>query len=168
MRFLDAVRDKVMGLHGMEKGLCEGLATLHDRAQDPGLRAALLEHQARAKRQARRLETVCERMGWTPDGAVPKALQGVQWGVREALVGRPAGPLTDVLIVAQAQTIAHLEIAGYGTARAWAHRLGYDDMGALLAKSLEEEKAFDRQLTELAETGLNQSATVEIRHGTRR
>jgi ferritin-like metal-binding protein YciE len=46
----------------------------------------------------------------------------------------------------------------YGTLRAWAEVLGLDDAVALLQETLEEEKATDEALTEIAKTAINQQA----------
>ena len=46
----------------------------------------------------------------------------------------------------------------YGTLIAWARQLGRDDCAAILQKTLAEEKAADRQLSEMAETSVNLQA----------
>ena len=52
----------------------------------------------------------------------------------------------------------HYEIAAYGTARALATCLGFDQAAKLLGATLEEEKATDEKLTELAESAINAEA----------
>ena len=46
----------------------------------------------------------------------------------------------------------------YGTLIAWARELGRDDWAAVLEPTLEEEKAADLKLTEVAEARLNRLA----------
>jgi ferritin-like metal-binding protein YciE len=46
----------------------------------------------------------------------------------------------------------------YGTLIAWAEELGLDDAVTLLEETLEEEKATDQALTEIAKTAINQQA----------
>ena len=59
----------------------------------------------------------------------------------------------DAAIVASAQQIEHHEISVYGSIIAWAKELGEDECASIFAQTLEEEKAADRKLSELAEGG---------------
>ena len=52
----------------------------------------------------------------------------------------------------------HYEIARYGTLIARARELGRDDCASVLEQTLEEEKAADLKLTEVAEARLNRQA----------
>ena len=51
-------------------------------------------------------------------------------------------------------------ISHYGTLIAWAEELGLGDAVSLLQDTLEEEKATDEALTDLAKTAVNQQAEV--------
>jgi hypothetical protein len=53
--------------------------------------------------------------------------------------------------------VEHYEIAGYGTARTFAQRLG-DNLASLLEETLEEESETDRKLTKIAESAVNPDA----------
>jgi ferritin-like metal-binding protein YciE len=64
----------------------------------------------------------------------------------------------DAGLAASAQAVEHYEIARYGTLRTWADELGLEKAVELLDQTLEEEKATDEALTELAETAVNQEA----------
>ena len=61
----------------------------------------------------------------------------------------------DAGLIAAAQAAEHYEMARYGTLIAWAKMLGRADCAAVLQKNLDEEKAADRKLTDLAEGKLN-------------
>jgi ferritin-like metal-binding protein YciE len=61
----------------------------------------------------------------------------------------------DAWLIATAQRIEHLEIANYGTLRAYAETLGYTFAADLLQQTLEEERAADEKLTRLAERFVN-------------
>ncbi len=73
------------------------------------------------------------------------------------------GTLTrDVGIIASTQKIEHYEIATYGTLKTIAAVLELDDQVIdLLAETLEEEKAADQKLTQLAESHINEDARQE-------
>jgi len=48
--------------------------------------------------------------------------------------------------------------AGYGTAACLARHLGNEDVACILEETLQEEKATDAKLTELAESSINADA----------
>jgi hypothetical protein len=64
-------------------------------------------------------------------------------------------------MIAAAQKVEHYEIAAYGTLRTWANLLGKSDAAAIFEEILEEEKAADTKLTEIAESAVNQEAASE-------
>jgi len=64
----------------------------------------------------------------------------------------------DACLMAAGQRAEHYEMAAYGTLVAWAQALGHSDAAKLLQPTLDEEKAADKKLSELAEGGINQSA----------
>ena len=57
----------------------------------------------------------------------------------------------DAAIIGAAQRVEHYEMAGYGTARAFADLIGEKEHVSLLEQTLEEEKQADKKLTELSE-----------------
>ena len=65
-------------------------------------------------------------------------------------------PSLDATIIAGCQKVEHYEMASYGTLIAWAQQLGHKDASKLLEQSLDEEKAADEKLTEVAEEIANQ------------
>jgi len=61
-------------------------------------------------------------------------------------------------LIASAQAVEHYEMTRYGTLIAWAKELGHEDSARILAETLEEERATDQKLTEMAESGVNRQA----------
>jgi ferritin-like metal-binding protein YciE len=61
-------------------------------------------------------------------------------------------------LIAAAQAVEHYEISRYGTLVAWAKQLGRNDCASLLLQNLDEEKATDVKLTNMAEGRLNRRA----------
>jgi ferritin-like metal-binding protein YciE len=64
----------------------------------------------------------------------------------------------DAALIAAAQRVEHYEMAGYGSVRNFARRLGLDDAEQLLQDTLDEEGAADKKLTQLAESTINTRA----------
>ena len=64
----------------------------------------------------------------------------------------------DACLIAAGQRAEHYEMAAYGTLVAWAQAMGHNEAADLLQQTLDEEKAADEKLSELAEGGINQEA----------
>ena len=64
-------------------------------------------------------------------------------------------PVLNAALASAAQAVEHYEIARYGTLIAWAKQLGRNDCASVLQRNLDEEKAADQKLTEIAEARLN-------------
>ena len=64
----------------------------------------------------------------------------------------------DACLIAAGQRAEHYEMAAYGTLIAWAQAMGHTEAAKLLQQTLDEEKAADQKLSDLAEGGINQSA----------
>ena len=64
----------------------------------------------------------------------------------------------DACLIAAGQRAEHYEMAAYGTLVAWAQAMGHTEAAKLLLQTLDEEKAADKKLSSLAESGINQSA----------
>jgi ferritin-like metal-binding protein YciE len=73
--------------------------------------------------------------------------------------------LTDSAIICAAQKVEHYEIAGYGSVAAWAKAIGLDEVADLLDETLEEEKAADEKLTDVASGILAEAADAENSSG---
>ena len=67
----------------------------------------------------------------------------------------------DVGIILGSQKIEHYEIATYGGLTQLAKTLGHDDIADILYETLEEEKAADEKLTDVAENEVNYKASEE-------
>jgi len=65
----------------------------------------------------------------------------------------------DAASIACAQAVVHYEIARYGAMVAWAKQLGLTEASDLLQQTLDEEKAFDDVLNEIAERAINPQAS---------
>ena len=70
------------------------------------------------------------------------------------------GALMDSGIISAAQRVEHYEIAAYGCVRNYAKLLGEMNAAQSLEQTLDEEKATDQKLTELAQTINRAAATL--------
>jgi len=116
-------------------------------------------HIEQTKEQVARLEKVAELLSLSSlTGKTCQAAKGLVAEAEELLSedGEPA--VKDAGIIASLQRVEHYEMAGYGTVLAYAKRLGYEDVAALLEQTLDEEKATDAKLSQLAESSINAQA----------
>ncbi|MGZ3307801.1 MAG: YciE/YciF ferroxidase family protein, partial [Xanthobacteraceae bacterium] len=105
--------------------------------------------------QVKRLEQVFQMHGVEAKGIDCPAIDGI---IEEAddVAGEIADKeVLDAALASAAQAVEHYEIARYGTLIAWAKQLGRNDCASVLQRTLDEEKAADKKLTELAEARLN-------------
>jgi len=68
-------------------------------------------------------------------------------------------------MISAAQRVEHFEMASYGCLREWAGILGNQKAADLLEAILNEEKAANESLTELARERSNEEALGESRDG---
>ena len=79
---------------------------------------------------------------------------------QEAIDAEGSPDVKDAALIAAAQRVEHYEIAAYGTARAFARRLGKQKAIRYIEETLAEEKNADQKLTTLAESEINESAAT--------
>ena len=152
--FIDELRDA----YHAEKQLVKAIPKMAKAVTSPDLRTALESHLAETEEQVSRLEQIFDLLNEPVKAKKCAGMEGILEEGSDILKEEDEGPALDAAIVASAQRAEHYEIAAYGTLTAWAKALGRDDVATLLASTLEEEKAADAKLTELAENGINQDA----------
>jgi ferritin-like metal-binding protein YciE len=101
-------------------------------------------------------------MGMKLGGHKCKAMEGLIEEGAELISEDAEDRVRDAGLIGAAQRVEHYEIAGYGTARSIALQLGLDNAAGLLEQTLEEEKATDKKLTELAESSVNPEAASGV------
>ena len=127
-------------------------------AQSSELKAAFEKHRGETEGQVERLEQVFGIIEKKPQGKTCAAIVGITEEGAEIMEEYKGSPALDAGLLAAAQAVEHYEISRYGTLRTWAGELGLDEAVALLEETLEEEKATDEALTQLAESVVNQKA----------
>jgi ferritin-like metal-binding protein YciE len=118
------------------------------------LRSAIEEHLKETREQVTRLDRIFEIVGRKPARDECQAMQGLLEEADEVISASGDRQVKDAVLIGALQRVEHYEIAGYGTARAFAEQLDLDDVADLLQESLDEESAADSKLTTLAEGGL--------------
>lgn len=153
--FEDLFVNQIEDLYDAEKRIIKALPKMIDAASSSSLKQALQQHLAETQQQADRLERVFRQINRNPERETCEAMKGLL-SEGEEMIGADAAPdVKDAALIAAAQRVEHYEMAGYGTARTFAQRLGYSDAALLLQTTLQEEVAADKKLTEIAESSIN-------------
>jgi ferritin-like metal-binding protein YciE len=155
--FHDALKD----IYFAEKKILSALPKMAKAAQNDDLRAAFEKHRAETEQQVNRLDEVFGMIDAKPQGKTCQAIIGMIEEGQEVMEEYKGSPALDAGLLAAAQSVEHYEISRYGTLRTWAEELGLDEAIGLLEQTLEEEKATDQALTELATSVVNLEAEEE-------
>ena len=143
--FIEGLKD----IYDAEKQLLKALPKLEKAATDPNLKEALSNHLRETEGHVKRLERVFESIDEPAKSKTCAAMKGLVEEGGEAAKEKETDS-RDACIIAAAQKVEHYEIATYGTLRSWAESMGHDEAAELLEETLEEEKAADEKLNEVA------------------
>lgn len=141
-----------------EKQIAKALPKMIDKATDPSLKAGFEKHLMETKGHIERVEQVFEMHGEKVKAVNCPAIDGILEEADEVAGDIADKQVLDAGLIASAQAVEHYEMTRYGTLIAWAHQLGRDDCAAVLQKNLDEEKATDKKLTDMAERKVNLKA----------
>ena len=157
----DALVHEMRDLYSAEVQLTKALPKMAKAATHEQLAAAFEEHLEQTKRHVERLEKALKRLDASTRGEKCKAMEGLIEEGKSTLELDADDMVRDALLISVAQKVEHYEIAGYGTARTFARRLGEDNITSLLEKTLEEELETNRKLTKIAEAAVNPDAEAQ-------
>jgi len=154
--FVHSLRDIYYAEHQILKALLEMI----EKATEPQLKQAFQLHLAETENQVKRLEQAFQMHGSQAKGIDCPAIDGIIEETQDIAGEIADKDVLDAALAAAGQAVEHYEMSRYGTLIAWAKQLGRNDAANLLDKNLQEEKAADKKLTEIAEARLNiQAAT---------
>ena len=153
--------DELKDLYWAEKALTKAIPKLIKNATSEELIDALTSHLEETKNQVTRLEQVFESIGKKASAKKCEAMEGLIKEAEEKMESSESGAMCDAGIILAAQKVEHYEIASYGTLRQFAETLGLYDAVELLHTTLDEEKAADEKLTEIAISSINVQASEE-------
>jgi ferritin-like metal-binding protein YciE len=151
-------------LHSAERQLLTAIPKMVEAAHDKDLKAAFSSHLDETRTHVKRLESIFKNLDYEPGGHKCAAMEGLIKEGEDLLNGNVDPQVLDAALVAAAQRIEHYEIAGYGTARAYAEKLGEKEAADLLQETLNEEGHANQTMTRLAERSLNFLAMTASSH----
>lgn len=154
--FLEELKD----MYDAEKRLIKALPKMAKHASTGELQKALTNHLRETQQQVTRLEQVFRSIGETPKGKKCDGIMGIVEEGNKAIQEIDEGPVLDAALIAGAQKAEHYEIASYGTLAYFADMLGNERAKDLLGATLDEEKAADEKLNQIAKSKVNRDALM--------
>ena len=152
----DLLHHELKDLYSAENQLVKALPKMAKAATNPELKAGFEEHLEQTRGHVERLNQAAESLGIKLTGHKCKAMEGLVEEGSELISEDAEDFVRDAGLIGAAQRVEHYEIAAYGTARTLAEKLGHNDIADLLEQTLEEEKATDVKLTEIADAALSE------------
>jgi ferritin-like metal-binding protein YciE len=152
--FVHTLRD----IYYAEKQILNALPEMIEKTTDASLKQAFQSHLGETKNHVSRVEQVFQLVRTEPKGVDCPAIDGIIEEAEDIIGETEDKQVLNAALAAAAQAVEHYEITRYGTLIAWAKQLGRSDCATLLQKTLDEEKAADKKLTEIAEARLNLKA----------
>ena len=151
----DLLVDELKDLLDAENQLTKALPKMAKAATAKQLKQAFEDHLDVTKNQVERLKQVFQALGQPAKGKKCEAMKGLITEGKELIAEDIEPEILDAGLIGAAQKVEHYEIAGYGTVREIAERLGHKDVSRLLNQSLKEEEETDKKLTEIAKNIVN-------------
>jgi ferritin-like metal-binding protein YciE len=153
--------DELRDLYNAENQLLKALPKMAKAASSQELKEAFEKHLEQTKTHVERLEQVFEELDEKPKGKTCRAMKGLIEEGSQILKEDGDDSVLDAGIIVAAQKVEHYEIAGYGSARTFAHLLGQNKAAELLQATLDEESETNEILNKLAENVVNPEALME-------
>lgn len=160
-KLLRLFEDELKDIYWAEKTLTKAIPKMIKNALSDQLIDALENHLTETEEQVKKVEQVFEILGKKPVAKKCEAMAGLVKEAEEIMKESDKGAMRDAGIISAAQKVEHYEIASYGTLRTFAQTLGLEDAATLLQEILDQERAADEKLTEIAETTINVEAAEE-------
>ena len=150
----DIFEHTLQDIYYAENAISKALPKVAEKATDAKLKKAAEEHLAETKDQIKKLDQVFKSIGKKASGEKCDAIEGL---IKEAegLMEEASGTALNAGLLAACQAVEHYEISRYGSLREWAKDLGHDEAHKLLSEILDQEKATNNKLTNLAVTSIN-------------
>jgi ferritin-like metal-binding protein YciE len=155
----DLFVNQIEDLYDAEQRLTKALPKMAEAANSSQLKQAFQSHLTETEGHVRRLEQIFREINVSPSRETCEAMKGLIAEGEEMIKAHGDADIKDAALIAAAQRVEHYEMSGYGTARAFARRLGLNQAVSLLQQTLEEEKAADEKLNTIAESSVNPKAS---------
>ena len=159
--FKDLFLNELADMYDAEHRIIKALPKMIKAATCNHLKKAFQAHLKETESQVRKLEQVFKSFGVKAKAKTCDATVGLLKEGDEIASDFKGSPAINAALICAAQKVEHYEIASYGCLHEWAGVLGNKEAAGLFQGILEQEKAANESLTELAKTRSNQEALGE-------
>jgi len=151
----DAFTHTLKDIYYAENAMTKALPKVAKAVSNKSLKTAIEDHLEQTKGHVKTLDRVFKSIGEKASGEKCDAIEGLIKET-EGIIDEAEGAIAlNATVIAAAQAVEHYEISRYGALREWAKVLGYEQAHDLLTSILDEEKAANNKLTNLAVSTIN-------------
>lgn len=156
----DLFEHALKDIYYAEKKIYKALPKMIKAAHDDGLRQGLGNHRDETEQHIAKVEQIFRLLDKAPKAQKCDAIDGILEEADGILKNFGKTKSCDAAIIFSGQAVEHYEITRYGSMHAYAEALGLTEAAELLASILEQEKAADQKLTDLAYDRINHAAEM--------
>jgi len=150
--------DELADMYDAERRIVKALPKMVKAATCPDLKKTIQSHLKETEGHVQKLEQVFKSFGEKVKGKTCEATVGLLKEGDEIAADFKGSPAINAAVISAAQKVEHYEMASYGCLHEWAGLLGNEKAAGLLETILNEEKAANEKLTELARASSNEEA----------
>ena len=126
------------------------------------LRDGFMTHLRETQEHASRLEMVAQNCGIELTNPTCPVMESMIKSGNKIVSSTDMGPVRDAMLIAAAQKVEHFEMSSYGSLIAMAEACNApQDCIMMMTKTMNEEKATDQKLTQIAMSGVNMQAPTK-------
>ena len=158
----DLYIDQLQDIYSANRQSLEATRKLRETAASDELGEALEAGRAGIQEGLGKIGVLIREHNAEPSGEFCKGMEGlVKEAEAHAINANIADDdVRDASIISQYQRMAHYGMAGYGTAAAFAARLGFTNDAQVLRKCLDDTKSGDARMTGIAVSDVNKQAVA--------
>ncbi len=158
----DLFLNELSDIYDAEKRLVKALPKMAKAATCDDLKEGILAHHKETEGHVKKLEQVFKCFGIKATGQTCEATVGLLQEADEIMTEFKGSPAINAALISAAQKVEHYEMASYGCLHEWAGVLGNQEAAEILQDILDEEKAANESLTDLALEKSNDEALGEF------
>jgi len=153
----DAFEHTLQDVYYAENAIAKSLPKVIEAVSNAELKKALQQHLIETKDQIATLKKVFKSTGIEAKGEKCDAIEGLIKECDGVIKEAKGATARHAAIIGCCQAIEHYEIARYGTLREWAKAIDQPEAHEMLSAILDQEKAANHKLTNLAVAGINRA-----------
>ena len=162
---MDLLTQELKEIYSAERQLSRAIPKLAKTVQSQRLREMLERRREQGGTLIEAIDEALEEIGTTKSRPKNPAMEGLLEDVNEHVDEIKNEAMLDAALLASIQKIEHYCIAAWGTAKSMGNLLGQEKVVEAMERALEEGKRYDEEMTQLAETEVNQAMLGEGEQG---